>query len=60
MGRGHKIEKSNLTQFEKWGTFKILQLHAFHETFLDKTSPKKIKRFNRGLNFQWQLILKNQ
>jgi hypothetical protein len=21
MGRGHKIEKSNLTQFEKWGTY---------------------------------------
>jgi tetratricopeptide (TPR) repeat protein len=38
---------------------KILQLHALHETFLDKTSPGKIQLFNRGLNIQWAIDIKN-
>jgi hypothetical protein len=39
---------------------KLLQHHALHEVFFNDVSPEKIERFNRTLNIQWALDIKNQ
>ena len=38
---------------------KLLQQHALHELFLADASSEKISRFNRTLNIQWAIDLKN-
>jgi hypothetical protein len=39
---------------------KLLQQHALHELFYKDASSEKIERFNRTLNIQWALDIKNQ
>jgi hypothetical protein len=39
---------------------KLLQLHALHETFFGNPSEEKIQRYNRTLQIQWAIDLKNE
>jgi tetratricopeptide (TPR) repeat protein len=38
---------------------KLLQKHALHELFFQNIPSKKIERFNRTLNIQWAIDIKN-
>jgi tetratricopeptide (TPR) repeat protein len=38
---------------------KLLRQHALHELFFQETSSEKIKRYNRTLDIQWALDIKN-
>jgi tetratricopeptide (TPR) repeat protein len=39
---------------------KIFLKYALHETFFGNSSEERIKRFNRTLNIQWAIDIKNQ
>ena len=39
---------------------KLLQNYAFHELFFRQSAPHNIQRFNRTLNIQWAIEVKNQ
>jgi tetratricopeptide (TPR) repeat protein len=38
----------------------LLQHHALHELFFSNAASEKIERFNRTLNIQWAIDIKNQ
>ena len=38
---------------------KLLQQHALHELFFTDAKPEKTQRFNRTLNIQWAIDIKN-
>ena len=38
---------------------KLLQMHALHELFYQELSKEKTERFNRTLNIQWAIDIKN-
>ena len=37
----------------------LLQQHALHELFFSDALSEKIERFNRTLNIQWAIDIKN-
>jgi hypothetical protein len=38
----------------------ILELHALNQLFFEEITEEKIQRFNRTLNIQWAIDIKNQ
>jgi hypothetical protein len=37
----------------------LLRHYALHELFINNASPEKIERYNRTLNIQWAIDIKN-
>jgi len=56
----HILKDSELFIHDGESIKHILQLHALNQLFFENTPQEKIYRFNRTLNIQWAIDIKNQ